>query len=201
MVPRLGWHSVMRTKVAATRLLGMSRCTRVGLHCARGVERVLEEGCAYVKPDGLAAWRRDVERDVAALKERTQHRFDASLWGRRLQQMGVVFHVVNVRDLRTRRDRESRGWCASCCRCVGSAVCNCCRCRCCSPSSSRFVVYRADAKTGFDEVLASSRMASDHMPQVYLQVLEALDVDKLRELASLEEQALVRVSRLDSSVL
>ena len=48
-------------------------------------------------------------------------------------------------------------------------------------ADDRFVIYRADPK-GFNELLVSSRMASHHMPHVYKQVMESLDIQGLRQM-------------------
>ena len=50
-------------------------------------------------------------------------------------------------------------------------VINAIKCRCCMPDEeSQFIVYRANPHSFVDEILISSRMIPDHLPQVYLDI-------------------------------
>jgi len=44
-----------------------------------------------------------------------------------------------------------------------------------------YIIYRADA-SAFNEIIISSRMGSDHMPQVYKNVLNAVDTSRLHQM-------------------
>eukprot|EP01083_Nonionella_stella_P187980 691853_1 len=195
IVPRLQWNSVMRTKCAVIRLL--TECNksswwvyRQGLSVnSKTILSALNDTSKYLKTQ----FEHDIRSDMNQLSALNSKRrlIGASLWRIKLQHVGMVFHIVNTMETEIEKERRGRVFekervcCSYCC----SAICNCLRCKCCTPSSinplrnDRYIVYRADTN-GFKDVIISSRMVSDHMPQVYKHVFDSLDFDQLRKLAN-----------------
>lgn len=195
MIARLQWNSIMKIKCAVLRLLRQCQQSALWVHRhglnanSETILSALDPSSSYIVRNGDAnklkrarqKWNDDIRKDIAKLKVLSD--IDRSQWDIELQHIGKVFHIVNGNEVHTKLKRRNRGKCAVCCSYICTAMCNCVRCKCCNPMSpmeeTSFVIYRADPK-GFDDILVSSRMASHHMPHVYKQVMESLDLQHLK---------------------
>eukprot|EP01084_Bolivina_argentea_P199273 341009_1 len=137
-------------------------------------------------------FQNDINNDLFELNNLTSNKNIEfkSLWDIKLQQIGRIFHIVNGNEVNINSNNKNIIKECVCCSCLCSAICNCCRCKCCNPSSlnplknDNYIIYRADPNGFTNNVIISSRMASDHMPHVYKNVLNSLDVNKLTKISN-----------------
>merc|ERR1712154_264139 len=104
------------------------------------------------------------------------------IWSTKFCHSGIVYHTnQDIKHfLEARKMKETRMECLStiCSRICKSIVCNVLKCRLClDEDSMTYTVYRADPDAFCDNLLISPYMIADHMPQVYLHVLESVQED------------------------
>ena len=100
------------------------------------------------------------------------------LWNIQFSQIGDVIFIV--RDEQIIDNEESE-----CCECIGtlchilchSVIINTCRCRnCLDPETVQYKAYRAHIDLFCDKILFSRNLMPDHMPHLYLDVLQRLNM-------------------------
>ena len=103
------------------------------------------------------------------------------LWTIRFCQAGNVVFIVKADD-----DKDDDITTNECCKCMGncchvlchSMIGNVCRCRCClNAKDEKYVAYRANIDLFCDKMIFSQYMMPDHMPHLYLDVLQKLNHD------------------------
>lgn len=139
--------------------------------------------------NGEELFLKDVEYDLAEMhKSAVENELsDNLLWQLRFSHTGYIFHICRSgrdRNLDVQNESMEHSF-KECCSAMCSVfckslVCNVIRCRfCLHANDTKYIVYRANPDMFVDRMLITSRMMADHMPHLYLHVLQQIcDVGK-----------------------
>ena len=120
-------------------------------------------------------FKKDVNKDLKNVSYTTSKRnlFGPSLWNTKCAHLGNVYHITRNGMM---ENKKSKGIC----RHVLSAMKNCCICKSCYESNDEYIVYQANPYS-FNDILVSSRMLMDHMPHIYKNALNNINVDSIQD--------------------
>eukprot|EP01083_Nonionella_stella_P069654 185807_1 len=129
----------------------------------------------------------DIKMDLKQMEQTSLQNNELSaavspeIWSKRFCQIGVVYHVMNADNedvTQPRRPLQHKHRNMECIRNIfqtmwQSVVCNLLKCRIClDTKDTTYDVYHADPDSFCDKLLISPYLLADHMPQVYLNVLQ-----------------------------
>lgn len=107
---------------------------------------------------------------------------NAELWTTRFCQAGnVIFITKDEEDQDEDMDNKKSRECCRCCNNFCHVLChsmigNVCRCRCCLDAKDvSYVAYQANIDLFCDKMIFSQYMMPDHMPHLYLDVLQRIN--------------------------